>query len=117
MSVDVLITGKLRGSVSTRTSTNGNPYAVFKLITSDKHNESLLCSCIVFSPEVMKRVLVLADGDAVAVSGEASVSGWVDKSGNQQQGLDVTIYEAISTYHAGRKRKAADLADATEGRG
>lgn len=108
MSIDILITGRLRGNASSRTSATGGAYVTFRLAANDKNRESLLCSCIAFAPAAMAHVLALAEGDAVAVSGEAAISSWLDKAGNPRQGLDVTVYEVMSPYHAGRKRQPVD---------
>ena len=110
MSFDVLLQGKLRGTVTVKTSSNGNPYATFKLGTTDKKGESLLVSCIAFSASAIEVVLRLTDGDSITVSGEAAISTWAGKDGTQRHGLDVTAHAAMTAYHAGRKRadKPAD---------
>ena len=104
MSFDVLIQGKLRGAVQIKTASNGSAYAVFKLSTTDKKNEGLLVSCIAFSAIAVDMVERLADGDSVAVSGEAAISTWQGRDGTQRAGLDVTVHTAMTAYHAGRKR-------------
>jgi single-stranded DNA-binding protein len=104
MSLDVLIHGKLRGAVQVKTASNGRAYAVFKLSTTDKKNEGVLVSCIAFSATAVDMVERLADGDSVAVSGEAAISTWQGKDGTTRTGLDVTVHAAMTAYHAGRKR-------------
>lgn len=104
MAIDVLIQGRLRGSVTTKTASNGNAYATFKLATTDKKGESVLCSCIAFSASAVATVELLGDGDSIAVSGEAAISSWEGRDGSARHGLDVTVHAALTAYHAGRKR-------------
>jgi hypothetical protein len=108
MSIDVLIEGRLRGSVTTKVSGNGYPYATFRLSSTDKNNESVLCSCIVFSDKVIQQVVPMADGDSVSVSGETSISTWMGTDGKARTGLDVVVHAAMTAYHAGRKRDRKD---------
>jgi hypothetical protein len=108
MSIDVLIQGRLCGSVVTKVSSNGYPYATFRLASTDKNNESVLCSCIVFSDKVIHQVLPMTDGDSVSVSGQTSISTWVGADGNKRTGLDVLVHAAMTAYHAGRKRGRED---------
>lgn len=104
MSIDVLIQGRLRGSVTTKTAKNGNAFATFKLAAADKAGESLLCSCIAFSATAVETVQRLNDGDSIAVSGEAAVSSWQGRDGSARHGLDVTVHAALTAYHVARKR-------------
>ncbi len=102
--IDVLIQGRLRGGMTLKQSQNGNTYAAFRLGTTDKNGEALLCSCITFDAAAVEAVQRLEDGDALAVSGEAAITLWQDKQGHTRSGLDVKVHQAMSAYHAGRKR-------------
>jgi single-stranded DNA-binding protein len=113
--IDVLIQGKLRGAVVVKTASNGNAYATFKLSTTDKKNEGVLCSCIVFAAPVVEAVERLGDGGSIAVSGEAAISTWSAQDGTQRHGLDVTVHQVLTAYHLGRKR--ADKPNAGPDRG
>lgn len=106
--IDVLISGKLRGTPTVRTATNGHPYALFKVAAADKNGDSLFCSCIAFSEAVIQAVQVLADGDSIAANGEATIAVWKGGDGIERQGLDVTVYGVLTAYHVGRKRKATE---------
>lgn len=109
--IDVLISGRLRGAPAVRTSARGSTYATFRIGAADKTGESLLCSCVTFSASAIQQVERLADGDSVAVSGEAAVSTWDGKDGTPRRGLDVTVHGVLTPYHAGRKRTSADSTD------
>lgn len=115
MSFDVLIQGKLRGQVTEGVASNGNPFGRFKLGVTDRKGESLLASCITFSPAALAIVARLVDGDTVAVSGEASITTWETREGLIRTGLDVNVAAAMTAYHAARKRgdkPAEGVADA-----
>lgn len=104
MSLDVLIQGKLRGTATVKTASNGNTYATFKLATTDKKNEGVLVSCIAFSSSAVDMVQRLQDGDSLVVSGEAAITSWQGRDGATKTGLDVTVNATMTAYHAGRKR-------------
>lgn len=104
MSFDVLLIGKLRGDLTQCTASNGNLYGRFKLGVIDKKGESLLASCITFSPAALALVARLDDGDSVAVSGEAAIATWETRDGVMRAGLDVTVAAAMTAYHTARKR-------------
>lgn len=119
MTIDVLIQGKVRGAVTVKTASNGNPYALFKLTTTDKKNEGVLCGCIAFSESAVDAAQRLGDGDAIAVSGEAAISTWTAQDGTPRHGLDVTVHQVLTAYHLGRKRAdrpKAGQVDRGEGR-
>jgi single-stranded DNA-binding protein len=104
MSIDTLISGRLKGAATIKTASNGNTYALFKVSASDKDGNSVLVSCITFSKTCMAAVELLEDGDSIAVSGEASISTWQGRDGGAQHGLNVTAHLIQSAYHVGRKR-------------
>lgn len=105
MSLDLLVQGRLRGSVTTKTAANGNPYAIFKMAAADKNGASILISCIVWEASAIEQVERLTDGDSVAVSGEAAISTWRASDGALRHGLDVTAHLVMTPYHCGRKRR------------
>ena len=104
MSIDALITGKLRSAPVFKKAANGSDYCTFKLATTDKNGLSILCGCITFSNTAMDALEPLSEGDSLSVSGEASISTWISKAGETKNGLDVMVHLAQSVYHSGRKR-------------
>lgn len=108
MSIDVLISGRLRGAPTLRTASNGSPYARFILAAADKNGESLLCGCITFAENVIQTVKALDDGDSISATGEAALSHWNDSAGTARHGLDVIVYGVLTAYHVGRKRRATE---------
>lgn len=106
--IDVLLSGRLRGMPKLRTATNGTPFATFLISAPDKTGENLLCSCISFSASAIEAVQRMADGDSIAVSGEAALNEWQGQDNTTRRGLDVTVYGVLTAYHLSRKRKGAD---------
>ena len=106
--IDALISGRLRGTPSVRTGSNGAPFALFRVSAADKTGASLLCSCIAFSATAIEAVQRLSDGDSIAVTGEAAISTWNASDGSPRHGLDLTAHGVLTPYAVSRKRKAAD---------
>lgn len=114
MTVDVLIQGRVRGAVAIKIASNGNPFASFKVSAVDKKKEGVLCGCIAFSAATVEAVQHLADGDSIAVSGEAAISSWHGQDGTPRHGLDVTVHQVLTIHHLGRKRADKSKAGPTD---
>lgn len=112
--IDVLIQGRIRGSVTLKPTQQGKDYAIFRLSTTDKNGEPLLCGCVTFDAAAVEAVKRLESGDPVAVSGEASLNAWCDRAGVNRLGLDVLVRQIMSPYHAGRKRPARQSQEADD---
>lgn len=106
--IDALISGRMRGTLSMRTTTTGKPFALWRISTTDKNGAGVQCSCIAFSQTAIDAAQRLSDGDSIAVSGEAAISTWQGNDGTQRHGLDVTVHGVLTAYHLGRKRKASE---------
>lgn len=103
--IDALVSGRLRGAVNVRTSKNGKPFATWRLATTDKNGDSVLCACIAFSTSAIDAAQRLTDGDSMAVTGEAAISTFTTSDGHTRHGLDVVVHGVLTAYHVGRKRK------------
>lgn len=106
--IDALVSGRLRGAVTVRTSKNGNPFATWRLATTDKNGDSVLCACIAFSTSAMDAAQRLTDGDSMAVTGEAAISTYTSSDGQTRNGLDLVVHGVLTAYHLGRKRKPSE---------
>lgn len=115
--LDALISGRLRGAPSVRTSNAGKPFAIWRMSVHDRNGESVLCSCIAFSATAIEAVQRLGDGDAIAATGEASLNEWKGADGTTRHGLDVLVHGVLSAYHLGRKRKGSEPAQDDDERG
>lgn len=103
--IDALISGKLMGTPSQRTSRNGNTFTVAK-VRVPTGEDSLLCNVICFAESAQAALLALADGDAVALAGSLKVGTWQTKDGTHRPSLDMTAAQVLTAYHVTRKRKA-----------
>ena len=90
--IRALVTGSLYGEPQARTSQSGKKYATAKLRADGKDGSSVWCSLIAFG-EQADRLMTLSANAAVAVSGKAEVSGWIDKQGEPKAGLSLVVDE------------------------
>ena len=96
--IRALISGTLYGRPQARTSQAGKPFATAKVRADGKNGESVWCSIIAFG-EIADRLLTLADGASISISGRAEVNAWLDKTGEPKAGLSVVVDE-IATLKA-----------------
>ena len=115
--IDVLIQGRICGRVTIKPTQHGKDYAIFRLSTTDKNGDSILCGCVTFEAAAVEAVQRLESGDPVAVTGEASLSAWCDRAGVNQMGLDVLVRQIMSPYHACRKRSGRQSQEADDSAG
>jgi single-stranded DNA-binding protein len=115
--IDALVSGRMRGTVNLRTTNTGKPFAVWRMATTDKNGDGVLCSCIAFSQTAIDGAQRLSDGDSIAVSGEAAISTWQASDGTARHGLDVLVHVVMTAYHLGRKRKASEPPEGDDQRG
>lgn len=104
--IRALITGTLYGTPQARTAASGNQYATAKLRADGKDGTSAWCSVIAFG-EVADRLLTLADGAALSVSGRAEINGWLDKQGEPRAGLSL-VADDVATLKAKPKPQSQE---------
>ncbi len=115
--IDALISGRMRGTLSMRTTATGKPFALWRISTTDKTGASVQCSCIAFSQTAIDAAQRLSDGDSIAVSGEVATSTWQGSEGTARHGFDVTVHVVMTAYHLGRKRKVSEPMEGDDQRG
>jgi len=93
--IRTLITGTLYGAPQARTSQAGKPFVTAKLRADGKNGESVWCSIIAFG-EIADRLLTLADGAALSISGRAEVNAWLDKQGEPRAGLSLLVDDLVT---------------------
>jgi len=104
--IDAIIAGRLYGNPQSRTSKNGNAFAIAKVRTPMTNGESAFVNVIAFSDTAKTALLALSEGDSVAIAGELKVSTYTDKEGTARPSLDLTAHAVLTEYHVVRKRKA-----------
>lgn len=109
--IDALVSGKLFGNPTQRTSKAGKPFAVAKVRAAAGDGESLFISVIAFDAAPCTALLALNDGDSVALSGSLTPKVWTDKQGEARPGLDLVAHQVLSAYHVTKKRRAMEQAD------
>lgn len=90
-----LISGTLHDQPQSRTSQNGNAFAVCKVKADDKNGAWVWVSAIAFG-EAAERLLPLKAGDAVSLSGRAELGTWQDKDGNAHPSLSLVADEVAA---------------------
>lgn len=104
--IDALVSGRIFGKPTERTSKAGKPFAVAKMRVASGDGESQFVSIIAFDQQPCTALLALGDGDSVALSGSLSLKTWTDKDGNARPGLDLVAHQVLTQYHVTRKRSA-----------
>lgn len=90
--IRALVTGTLYGAPQARTSQAGKQFVTAKIRADGKDGATVWCSIIAFDG-LADRLLALADGAALSVSGRAEVNGWLDKAGAPKAGLSLVADE------------------------
>ena len=93
--IRALITGTLYGTPQARTSQAGKQYVTAKVRADGKNGESVWCGIIAFG-EIADRLMTLADGAALSISGRAEVNAWLDKAGEPRAGLSLVADEMVT---------------------
>lgn len=107
MSIDCLIQGRLHRAAQQRTSKNGSPFVTCTVRVPTKDGGSLFASVICFNATACQALLALADGDAVALSGEATLKLYQPKDGGEPRpSLDLLAHQILTPYHVKRRREA-----------
>ncbi|MFX1761909.1 single-stranded DNA-binding protein [Paraburkholderia sp. A1RI-2L] len=104
--VDGIVSGKLYGTATSRTSQNGKRFVTAKVRAAVGDGEALFVNVIAFSTTAGEALLALADGDSVALAGTLTPKAWVDRSGEAKPALDLVAHAVLTPYHVKRKRAA-----------
>jgi len=102
--IDCLVSGKLHGQPSQRTSRNGGTFTTAKLRVPTGE-ESTFCNVICFEPDTQAVLLSLGAGEGVALAGELKVGTWTDKNGVTRPSLDLVASKALTQYHLSKRRR------------
>lgn len=103
--IDALVSGKVSGAPTRRTSKSGNAFTVAK-VRVPTGEESVFCNVICFAEPAQAALLALGDGEAVALAGTLKVGTWTAKDGTARPSLDLVASNVLSVYSITKKRKA-----------
>jgi single-stranded DNA-binding protein len=106
--IDGLVSGKLHGKPQQRTAGNGSG-RVFVTATvrcAGGDGEAVFVNAVAFSDSAKAPLLVLEDGDPVAVCGNLSVSIWQPEQGAPRPQVRMTVTGVLSPYHVTKRRAA-----------
>lgn len=104
--LDALLSGRLIGSPQKRLAKSGQPFAGARVRVSLSDGNNLIVSVSAFEPEPMAALLVLAEGDAVSISGPLTLGTWTDNEGQARPSAAMLAHNVLTTYSVNKKRKA-----------
>ena len=104
--LDALISGKLAGAPTKRQTKGGKPYAAARVWTHMHDGNTALVSVSAFDAAPMAALLVLQDGDAVALAGPLTLTTWTDNAGATRPGGAMVVHNVLTSYSTTKKRKA-----------
>ncbi len=108
MSIDCLIQGRLHKAPQSRTAKNGSAFVTCTVRVPTRDGASLFASVICFSGTACQALVALSDGDAVSLSGEATLKLYQPKDGSEPRpSLDLLAHAVLTPYHVKRRREAA----------
>jgi Single-strand binding protein family len=99
--IDALISGRLYGTPTERTSKLGRPFVTCKVGVTTSTGDTVFANVIAFAPPAVAALLALQDGDSAALSGELTIKTRTDEAGVARPRLDL-----VAAYHASRMRQA-----------
>ena len=114
--IRALITGSLYGQPQARTSQAGKRFVTAKVKADGKDGAVVWCSVIAFG-EQADRLMTLADGAALAVSGRAEVNGWIDKQGEPRAGLSLVADDIATLKGKPKPQGTGDAPNIRQGEG
>lgn len=101
-----LIQGALSADPVERTTSKGARFAT-ATVRVNAGAESMFIGVAAFDLTAAAKLLALHKGDALAATGALEPNNWVDREGNERHGWRLSATALLTTYEAGRRRKAA----------
>jgi len=105
--IEALVSGKLHGQPAQKMAKTGKPFVVAK-VRAHAGDTDVFVNVIAFSPAACQALLVLTEGDAVALAGSLTPKAWTDREGVARPALDLLANQVLSAYQVTRKRKALE---------
>lgn len=115
--ISVLIEGRLRGDPIQRVTAKGDKFVTAQVRTRAADGMSVLVSVIAFAGAVRDALAGLTEGDALTVTGPASLTAWIGRDGGNRAGLKMTATKILTIYQADGRHGADNLATGTYSHG
>jgi single-stranded DNA-binding protein len=104
--IDGLVSGRIHGAPTERTTKAGKPFATAKLRVALRDGATQFVNVIAFDEVAVDALLALSDRDSVAIAGELTVGVYEPENGAARPTLDLLAHSVLTEYHVARKRKA-----------
>jgi single-stranded DNA-binding protein len=114
MTIEALITGKLRKRAEERTGRSGRPFVTASVRAAAGEGESLFVNVCAFSESACLALLALDAGDSVAVAGSMTPKAWTDREGNARPSVDMVAAQVMTLYGLKKRRAAATPTEGAE---
>jgi len=98
--MDGLVAGRLMGDAEQREGKGASLFAIAKVKATTHDGEPVLVNVIAFAAEVRKELMLLREGDAVALAGSLVPKVWTDKQGNTKPAVDMVANRVLSVNAA-----------------
>lgn len=108
--IDALISGRLVSTPTKRQTKTGEPFAGVRVRCSMHDGGTVVVSATAFDPEPMAALLVMQEGEAVALTGPLTLSTWTDNEGNLRPTAAMVVTHVLTAYSARKKSKAQTVA-------
>lgn len=94
--IEALIAGHLMGDASRRIDKAGREFIVARVLARNRADEEFIVNVIAFDEAPCAALLVLADGDALSLSGALTPKVWTDKQGIARPSLDLVATRVLA---------------------
>lgn len=108
--IDALITGRLAGTPTKRQTKTGEPFAGARVRCQMHDGSYVVVSASAFDVEPMAALLVMQEGEAVALTGPLTLTTWTDNDGNLRPSASLVVVHVLTAYNAQKKKKAQPAA-------
>jgi hypothetical protein len=94
--IEGLVAGNIWGEPEKRMGKNNSVFVVAKVRATGTQPELVIVNVIAFDSATCKALLVLRDGDAVALGGSLLPKVWIDKQGVSRAALDMVANRVLA---------------------
>lgn len=105
--IEALISGKLYGQPAQKIAKTRKPFVTAK-VRAHVGEADVFVNVIAFSEAACEALLILREGDAVALAGSLTPKVWINREGVPRPALDLVASQVLTVYHVSRKRKAVE---------